>query len=195
MRKKTQTASAAPSGPAQTPPRGATQRPTVRSRGRSAEGGGDDAGHGLGDPSEDDAVHEQAEIDGAEAAQKGRGLAAVTDLGELHVGEQSAAPPEAGEEEDGHHAGEQRAPPEPVSADALGVDESGDDQRSVGGKGGGDHGGSGKPPVDVAAGDKIVIDTLGRALAEVEAEQDGDGEIAEDGQPIEKREGHRIRRR
>src|SRR6266702_914741 len=43
---------------------------------RAAKGGGDDAGHGLGDPSEDDAVHEKAEIDGAESAKEGRGLAA-----------------------------------------------------------------------------------------------------------------------
>ena len=159
----------------------------------ATESDSDNAGHGLGDPSEDDAVHEQAEVDGAEAAQEGGRFAAITDLGKLYVGEQSAAPPETGEEEDGHHAGEQRSPPEPVSADALGVDQAGDDQRRVGGKGGGDHRGSGQPPVHAAAGDKVVIHTFGGALAEAEAEQDGDCEISEDGQPIEKREGHKIR--
>ncbi len=195
MRNKTQMASAAPSGASPD----AAERGDPAAHGeqqrRAAESGGDDAGHGLGDPSENDAIHQQAEIDGAEAAQEGGGLAAVTDLGKLHVGEQSAAPPEAGEEEDGHHAGEQRSPPEPVSADALGIDEAGDDQRSVGGKGGGDHGGSGQPPVHVAPGDKVVIHAFCGALAEAEAEQDGDCKIPEDGQPIEKRESHRIRRR
>ena len=58
---------------------------------RVGQRGADDGGHGLGDPAEDDAVHQQAEIDGAKAAQKRCGLAGVADLGELHVGEQSAS--------------------------------------------------------------------------------------------------------
>ena len=106
MRKRTQTARAAPSGPAQGPPSGSDVARDGQHEWRAAESGADDAGHGLGDPSEDDAVHQQAEIDGAEAAQECGGASAVTQLGKLHVGEKSAAAPEAREEKDGHHAAE-----------------------------------------------------------------------------------------
>src|SRR5438477_9398897 len=56
----------------------------------------DDAHHRLGDPAENEAVHQQTDVDGAEAAQKSCRLARVATLGELYVSQQSRASPEPG---------------------------------------------------------------------------------------------------
>ncbi len=158
---------------------------------RVGQRGADDRGHRLGDPAEDDAVHQQAEIDRAKAAEERRRLAGIADLGELHIGEQSGAPPQPREEEDRHHSREKEAPPQPVARNALRVNEAGDDQRRVGGEGGGDHRGARQPPVHVASGDKVVVNALAGAAAKPQAEDEGDGEIADDGRPVEEGEGHK----
>jgi hypothetical protein len=129
-------------------------------------------------------------VERAKSAEKGSGTSAVANLGELHVREQAGTPPQPGEEEDGHHSGEQEAPPQPVAADALAVHEPGDHQRGVGGEGGGDHGSAGEPPVHVAPGDEVVVHGLAGAAAEVESEREGDAEIGDDGGPVEEGEGH-----
>ena len=67
----------------------------------------------------DDAVEEQAEVDGAEAAQDPGRLPGIADLVELEVREHARAAPEPGVEEHRHHPGEQEAPPEPVLGDAA----------------------------------------------------------------------------
>ena len=84
----------------------------------------DDAGHGLGHPAQDQAVHQQAEIDGAKSAQECRGLSGVAHFRELHVGEQARTPPQARKQEHGHHSRRQKTPPQPVPGDALRVDEA-----------------------------------------------------------------------
>src|SRR5208282_2246415 len=63
-----------------------------------------DANHRFDDPAENEAVHEGAEIDGAETAEEGGGLALVAKLDEFDVGEDFGAAPVAREEKDGHHA-------------------------------------------------------------------------------------------
>src|SRR5438874_9373894 len=86
---------------------------------------GDDVGHGVGDPAEDEAVHQQSEIKRLEATQEGSRLAAITNLGQLDVGEDFGAAPVAGEEKNGEHAAKAHAPPDPVAGDALGGDDAG----------------------------------------------------------------------
>ena len=116
--------------------------------------------HGFGDPAEDQAVHQQAEIDGAKAAKEGGGLSVVTHFGELHVGHQTGAAPQTREEKHRHHAGEKKRPPEPVPCDALCVDEAGDEQRRIGGKRSGNHRGAGQPPGNAASGNEIIFGAL-----------------------------------
>jgi len=84
---------------------------------RRAKQDGDDVDHGLGDPPQDEAVHEQAEIDGFESAQKGGGLAAIANLDKLHVGEDLRTAPVPREEEHRQHTADAQAPPDPVAGD------------------------------------------------------------------------------
>ena len=154
---------------------------------------GHDAGHGLGDPAEDQTVHQQAEVKGAKTAQESRGLARVAHLRELYVGEQARAPPQAGEKKHRHHARGQKAPPQPVAGDPEFVDQTGDEQGGIGGEGGGHHGGARQPPGDGASGDKVIVDAFARAAAKIEAQDQGDGQIADDGRPVEEGEIHGAR--
>ena len=148
---------------------------------RGAERGADDVDHGLGDPAEDQAVHQQTEIDGAKSAQKRGGLSGVAHFGELHVGHQAGATPQAREEKDRHHSGRQKRPPDPVAGDSLGVDEAGDEQRRIGGESGGDHGSAGEPPGNGASGDKIIFGAFSGAAAEIEAEEKSYYEVTDNG--------------
>src|SRR5581483_4919023 len=79
----------------------------------------DDADHCTRDPAENEAVHEQAEIDRFESAQEGCWIAAVSNLAELDVGENFRTTPIAGEEEHGQHAADTEPPPDPVAGDSL----------------------------------------------------------------------------
>ena len=146
-----------------------------------AERGADDIDHRFGDPAEDHAVHQQAEVDGAETAEEGGGISGVAHFGELDVGHQAGAAPEAREEKDGHHSGGKEGPPDPVAGDSLGVDEAGDEQRRIGGEGGGDHGSAGEPPGSGASGDEIIFGALSGAAAEIEAEQKSYYEVTDNG--------------
>ncbi len=87
----------------------------------------------------------------------------VADLGELDVGHDAGAPPQAGVEEHRQHAARDEAPPQPVAGDPVGRDHAGDRQRRVGGEGGRDHGGAGQPPRHVAAGEEEFVDARLRA--------------------------------
>src|SRR5260221_6195092 len=155
-----------------------------------AEENGDDVHHGAGDPAENEAVHEKAEVDGFEAAEESRVFAGVTELGEFDVGHDLRAAPITREEKDGEHAGEALIPPQPVTGDALRRDKTGDEKRRVGGKGGGDHGGAGKPPRDVAAGDEKFGGGTAGAAAAIDAGEKIDEEIADDDNPIGGCKGH-----
>jgi len=155
-----------------------------------AEKDGSDADHGFDDPAEDEAVHEGAEVDGAEAAEEGGGFALVAELDEFDVGEDFGAAPVAREEEDGHHAAETLRPPEPVSGDTVAGDEASDEERRVGGESGGDHGSAGEPPGNVAAGDEEFFGAAGRAAAVVEADEEIEEQVGGDDDPIGGGEDH-----
>ena len=150
------------------------------------EGRGDDGCHRLGHPAEDQAIHQQAEVERAKAAQKCRGFAGVADFRELHIGEQSGTSPETGKQKHRHHAGEQEAPPDPVAGHSLGIHQSGDDQRRIGGKCRGDHRGPGEPPGNVAPGDEVVVHAAPGARAEVKTKKERDGQIRDDRRPVER---------
>ncbi len=109
---------------------------------KAEEDGGDFAG-GEVDGRHNDAVEEEAEVDGAEAADRAGGLAGIAQLVEFEIGEHAGPAPEAGEEEDRGDAGEGEGPPLPVTGHALRAHEVGDQVRRVAGEGGGDHGDAG----------------------------------------------------
>jgi len=152
--------------------------------------GADDAGHRLRHPSQDDAVHQQAKVDGAKSAEKCGRLAGVANLGKLHIGEQARAPPQPGEQEDRHHAREQEAPPQPVPGNSLRVNQPGDHQWSVGSERGRHHGGPGQPPIHTATGDEVVVNAAPGAATKPQPHDERDREIADDGGPIEEGEAH-----
>src|SRR5438046_1045021 len=108
----------------------------------------DDTDHGIGDPTQNQAVHEQSQVSGFESAQKRSRLAAIPDLSELDIGKNLGAAPVARKKEDRHHAADAEAPPQPVSGDALRGNHATDEQGRVGGKSGGDHGSPSQPPGD-----------------------------------------------
>ena len=145
---------------------------------------GRDADHSFDDPAENEAVHERAEIDGAEAAEEGGGFALIAELDEFDVGKNFGAAPVAREEKDGHHAAEALRPPEPVAGDAVARDESGDEQRSVGGESGGDHGGAREPPGNVAAGDEKFFGTAGGPAPVVKRDEEIEEQVGGDYDPI-----------
>src|SRR5262249_17451745 len=118
----------------------------------------------------DEAVHEQTEIDGFEAAKKSCRLAGVAELGEFDVGHDFRATPITREEKDGEHTRKALIPPKPVACDPLRRDEPGNEQRSIGGECGRDHRGACKPPGNVAARDEELSGVAARALAIIDAD-------------------------
>ena len=139
---------------------------------------------------EDDAVDRDAEIERAEAAQEGGGLARVADLGELDVGHHAGAAPEPRVEEDGQHAAGDHVPPEPVAGDAVARDHAGDDQRRVGGEGRRDHRRAGQPPRDVAAREEELGRAAARAPGVVQPDRQVQREVAGDDEPVDQGERH-----
>ena len=149
-----------------------------------AEKNSGDADHRFDDPAEDETVHQRAEIDGAEAAEKGGGFALIAELDEFDVGKNFGAAPVAREEKDGHHAAKALRPPEPVAGDAVARDESGDEQRSVGSESGGDHGSTGEPPGNVSAGDEKFFGTAGGPAPVVKRDEEIEEQVGGDYDPI-----------
>ena len=143
-----------------------------------------DFDHGEVDPAEHDAVDGNSEVEGSEAAEKGRGCAGVADFRELDVGHYTGTPPETGVKKDSEHAAGDEVPPEPVAGDAASGDHAGDGERRVGGEGSGDHGGAGEPPGDVSAGEEEFADAGAGAGFVVKADADIEGEVERDDKPI-----------
>ena len=145
----------------------------------------DDVDHGLGDPTQNQAIHQQAQIHRAESSQERRRLAGITKLSELHVGDQAGAPPEPREQEHGHHSRRQEAPPKPVARDSLGVNQSGYRERRVRGKRRSYHRRTRQPPTDFAARNEIIFRALSGFPAEIEPQNQRDDQIRCDRCPIE----------
>ena len=155
-----------------------------------AEQYGGDADHGFDDPTEDEAVHQAAKVDGAEAAEEGGGFAFIAELNEFDIGEDAGTAPVTREEEDGHHAGETLGPPDPVAGDAVAGDDAGDEERCIGSEGGGNHRGAGEPPGDVATGDEEFLGAAGGAAAIVEADEEVHRQVDDDYEPVDRVESH-----
>ena len=81
-------------------------------------------------------------------------------------------------------------PPDPIAGDAVAIDQAGDHQRRIGGKGGGHHGGADQPPARAAAGDEIVGGAAAGSAAKVETLNQREGEIGGDDEPIDEGESH-----
>src|SRR5262249_22739702 len=88
-------------------------------RDQRAQQDGDDADHGLGHPSQDEAVHKQPEINRLEAAEEPGRHSPLSNLDELHVGENFGTTPVAGKEEYGQHPAHAESPPNPIPCDSL----------------------------------------------------------------------------
>ena len=116
-------------------------------RGEAEEDIGDFAG-GEGDHAHDEAVKEEAEVNGAEATDERGGATGVAVFVEFEIGEDAGASPQAGKEEDRGDAGKDEGPPLPIASDAEFSDLFGDPVWGIGGESGGDHGETGEPPRD-----------------------------------------------
>ena len=146
--------------------------------------------HGLVHPAENDAIDGNAQVQRAESSQERRGLAGVADFGELDVGHDAGAPPQARVEEHRQHAAGDEAPPQPVAGDASHGDHAGDRQRRVRGERGRDHGGPGQPPGNVAAGEKKLVHAGARAGPVVQSDAEVEQEVQRDDGPVERCELH-----
>src|SRR5581483_3988587 len=80
---------------------------------------GDNVHHRPRHPSQDEAVHQQSEVNSFEAAQKRSRFAAIANFNQLYIRQNLRPPPIARKEEDGRHAAQAQAPPYPVTRDTL----------------------------------------------------------------------------
>src|SRR5262249_11139265 len=86
--------------------------------------------------------------------------------------------------------GRQECPPNPVPRNSLRIDEASDQQGSVGSKSCGHHRGAGQPPRRFAARHEVVFRTFCRTSAKINSQNESNREVANDGRPVEEREGH-----
>ena len=151
--------------------------------GQAEENIGNLAG-GEADGGHDEAVEEEPEVYGAEAADDRGGLAGVTDFVELEIGHDARTAPEAGVEENGRHTGQGKSPPTPIAGDALLADDIGDEVGGIAAESGGDHGEAGEPPRHGAAGDEKLGGIFAGAFGEEQGRKKADEECRQDNQPI-----------
>jgi hypothetical protein len=149
-----------------------------------------DIDHGLGDPAEDEAVHEQPQVDGLESAQKCRGFAAVANLNKLHIGQNFGAPPITGEKEYRQHAAHTQSPPYPVPGDALSRYQAADQQRGIRGERSRNHRGSGQPPGNVPPGNEEFFGIAAGATPVVDADQQIDQQVTRNHHPVNRGKRH-----
>src|SRR4029077_6173009 len=108
-------------------------------------------------PTKDYEIYRNGEVERTESAQRCRWSAAVTDFGELHIGHDVGAAPQAGEEEHGEHSAHQHVPPNPVSGNAVVVDETRHDERCIGSESRRDHRCAGEPPGHLASSEEVLV--------------------------------------
>ena len=142
----------------------------------------------------DDDVENEAEVDGAETAQRLGGRARITNLVEPKVRREGTPAPELRVDEDGEHAREQEGPPGPVPGDALGADEVRHEVRGVAGEGAGDHRDAQQPPGHRTPGEEEVLGALRRALGRPGADDDHAQEERDDDADVESSQSAGIRR-
>ncbi len=123
----------------------------------------EDLHHREIDPAHHDRVANNTKIECTKEPQPGCWLAAVAKFRDLVVGEDTTASPKVTDDESSEDDREHVGPPEPVSRDAVGRDQSGDRERCVGGEGGRDDRGPGQPPRESSASCEEGLRVLGRA--------------------------------
>src|SRR5438445_6941928 len=84
----------------------------------------DDADHRFCDPSQNEAVHKQSEIDGLKSAKECGRFSAVADFTKLNVGKNFSSPPVARKEEDGKLAAEAEPQPDQIAGNPLPANDS-----------------------------------------------------------------------
>ena len=156
-----------------------------RGVGVEAEQHARDLDRGERDRGHDHHVEEHAEIDGAEAAQEGGRRAGIAQLVEIDVGQRARPAPQLGVEEHGHHAGDEKGPPQPIHADAAGAHQIGHEIGRVGGKGGRHHRGAEQPPRQLAAGQEILLEAAARPLGEHQTDDERDRAVDRHHNPID----------
>src|SRR5271170_880154 len=167
---------------------GHLQHPALSNHG--AEQNRDDADHGLRHPSQNEAIHEKAEIDSLESAQKRRWLSPVAKFDQLDVGQYFSPPPIAREEENRHHAADAGTPPDPISRDALPGNQPTNQQGRVGGKSGGHHRSPSQPPGNIAARDEKLFRVPASPAAVVKTNQQIDQQVPNNDDPVRRSKGH-----
>ncbi len=138
----------------------------------------------------DDAVEEQAEVEGAEAAHGAGGLAGVAELVEFQVGEHAGTAPQPRVKEDRGHAGEGEGPPLPIAGNSLGAHEVGHQVGGVAREGGGHHGKACQPPRNRAAGGKEFGRAPAGALADKQRGRETDGDRGKRNDPVNRMKLH-----
>src|SRR6266404_2840284 len=149
-----------------------------------------DAGHRLGHPTEDQAIHQHAKVNRAKSSQKCCRFSRITHFSELHISEQPRALPNPREKKYRHHSRRQKAPPQPVPCNSLRVNQAGDDERSIRGKRRRHHGRSRQPPRHLTPRDEIFFGVATRPAPKKKSEQERQQQISEDYGPIEQRQRH-----
>ena len=149
-----------------------------------------DADHGLDDPSQNQAIHQPAEIDGPKTAQECRRFSLVAQLHEFHVGKNSRAAPIAREKENRHHSRQTLRPPDPVPRNPVLGHHPGDKQRCVRGERGCHHGRACQPPGHISPGNEKLLGASRGAPPVIQADQQIQQQVRRDHNPIGRVESH-----
>ena len=138
----------------------------------------------------DDAVEQEAQVEGAKAAHDtGRGVR-VADLVELQIRHHPRTSPELCVEEHGRHPGQHERPPDPVAGDARAADDVGDQVGGVAAEGRGDHREAAQPPGHRSTRGEELGGAPSRPPAEEERRDEADEERREDNDPVEELQPH-----
>ena len=76
------------------------------------------------------------------------------------------------------------------AAVAVGTDEAGDDERSIGSESRRDHRSPGEPPGHIPAGEEVLVEAFSTALGEVDTDAYREDEIGGDDCPVDRSEHH-----
>ena len=145
----------------------------------------DDLPHRQHHVADGDAVDRYREEERPTAAQHGGRPAAVSHLGQLHIGHHLGPAPEAREDVDEQHVRKPERPPLPVAGDAPARDEAGHVQRSVHAERRGRHGGAGQPPRERPSADEEVHQPSAGPPGEPHSHRQGGREIAPYDDPVD----------
>ena len=148
------------------------------------------ADHRPSDPSQDEAVHEQPEINCLESTKKCSRFSTIADFAELDVSQNFCSPPVTRKKEHRQHAAHAEAPPDPVPGYTLPCDHSADKQRRIRSKRGRHHRSARQPPRDVAVGNEKLFRIPACAARVMNTDCQVNQQISDDDDPISQGERH-----